>query len=226
MTIAAAEDWLVAVCKDTLGDAVTVLTGPGAWDGSYLEKLLTSLPAVVITWDGGTAADSTSLTLNATWTLYIITGWQGGDEATRRRAATKGAYVIFTALAVRLHKENMGQRQYTAAGTGGAVANIPDPEALDGFGHLIVVDITNEWSGEWDRVGVSIYALELQQNMPLLGVDSASFDDWLRTNMTIDIEGGEEFDPDAGDEIGVDGDATSADSTCRKVNGGRSPRSP
>ena len=207
MTIAAAEDWLKAVCEDQLGSAVTVTTGPGEWDGSYLKTLLTRLPAVVITWDGGTAVRSTSLTLDATWTLYIVTGWQGGDEATRRRAATKGAYVILTALASRLHNENMGQRQFTAAGTGAAVPNIPDLAALDGFGLLSVADITNEWSGEWDRVGVTIYSLELGQDMPLLGVDSEGFADWLRTNMTLDIEGGEEFDPDT-DEIGVDGDVT------------------
>ena len=199
MTIAAAEDWLVAVCKDTLGSAVAVTTGPGEWDGSYLKKLLTSLPAVVITWDGGTAAKSTSLTLDATWTLYIVTGWQGGDEATRRRAATKGAYVILTALASRLHTANMGDPQYTAAGTGGAVANIPDLGALDGFGLLSVADVTNEWSGEWDRVGVAVYSLELAQDMPLLGVDSEGFDDWLRAGVDIDL-------PDEGEDVDLEGD--------------------
>ena len=208
MTLAAAEDWLKAVCIDALGGAVPVITGPGEWDGSFVKKLLTDLPAVVATWDGGTAVDSTSLTLDASWTLYVITGWKGGDEASRRRAATTGAYAILTALAVRLHNTNMGERQYTAAGGGGAVPNIPALEDLDGFGHLTVADITNEWSGEWDRIGVTVYALELAQQMPLeLPVDE-NIADWLRTNLTIDIEGGDAFDPDT-DEIGVDGDVTS-----------------
>ena len=207
MTIAAAEDWLVAVVKDVVGSDVTVLSGPHDFDGSFLKNLLTSLPAVVITLDGGTAAASTSLTLDATWTLYVVAGWQGGDQASRRRAATKGAYAIVQALLVRLHNTNMGARQFSASGTGAAVPNIPDIEDLDGFGQIRITDFTNEGSGEWDRVGAAIYAIELQQNVPLeLPVD-ANLADWLRTNLTIDIEGGDEFDPDT-DEIGVDGDAT------------------
>ena len=136
MTIAAAEDWLVAVIKDVVGSEVSVVTGPHDWDGSFLKNLLTSLPAVVVTLDGGTALDSTSLTLDATWTLYVVAGWQGGDQATRRRAAIKGAYVIAQALLVRLHNTNMGERQFSASGTGAAVPNIPDLEDLEGFGRI------------------------------------------------------------------------------------------
>ena len=42
MTIAAAEDWLKAVCEDALGSGVTVTTGPHEWDGSFVKNLLTS----------------------------------------------------------------------------------------------------------------------------------------------------------------------------------------
>ena len=199
MTIAAAENWLVAVCEDVVGGAVTVTTGPGAWDGSYTKKLLSNLPAVVIAWDGGTASDSTSLTLDATWTLYVITGWGDGNEASRRRAAATGAYAILTALAVRLHNTNMGERQFSAAGTGQAVPDIPDLDALEGFGRLRVGDITNEWSGEWDRVGVSIYALEIDQQIPLeLPVDE-NLADWLRTHVDYDL-------PDVGEDVDLESD--------------------
>ena len=208
MTFAAAEDWLVAVIKDVVGPNVAVITGPHDWDGSFVKNLLTSLPAVVITLDGGTVADGTSVTLDATWTLYVVAGWGGGDQASRRRAATKGAYAIATALIVRLHNTNMGERQYSARGTGSAVPNIPDLDDLDGFGQIRIGDFTNEGSGEWERVGIALYSIELEQNVPLeLPVD-ANLADWLRTNATFDIPGGEEFDPDT-DEIGVDGDLTS-----------------
>ena len=208
MTIAAAEDWFVAVVKDVVGPDISVVTGPHEWDGSFLKNLLTSLPAVVITLDGGTAVASTSLTLDATWTLYVVAGWQGGDQASRRRAATKGAYVIVQALLVRLHNANMGARQFTETGGGGPVPNIPDLEDLEGFGRIRITDFTNEGSGEWERVGAAIYAVELEQQIPLeLPVDE-NLADWLRTNLTIDIEGGDEFKPDT-DEIGVDGDVTS-----------------
>ena len=191
MTIAAAEDWFVAVVKDVVGPDVSVVTGPHDWDGSFLKNLLTSLPAVVITLDGGTAADGTSLTLDATWTLYVVAGWQGGDQASRRRGATKGAYRIVQALLVRLHGTNMGERQFSATGTGAAVPNIPDLEDLEGFGRIRITDFTNEGSGEWERAGAAIYAVELEQQIPLeLPVDE-NLADWLRTNLTIDIEGGD-----------------------------------
>jgi len=206
MTIARAEDWLVAVCQDAAGATVTVTTAPHTWDGEYTKKLLGNLPAVVISWEGGSAQGSTSLTLDATWTVYVVTGWQGGDQSTRRRAATTGAYALLTALATRLHNESMGNVQYTA--TGSRVPNVPTPDELDGFGLLRVVDIANESDGELGYAGLAVYAIELQQNMPLLGPDSEGFDDWLRTNVTFDIPEGEEFDPDT-DEIGVDGDVPS-----------------
>ena len=208
MTIAAAEDWLKAVCEDALGPDVTVTTGPHDWDGSFVKNLITKLPAVVITWDGGTAGNSQSLVLDATWTLYVVTGWRGGDQASRRRAANTGAYAILTVLAVALHNTNMGERQYSRKGTGSLVPNIPSLDDLEGFGRLRVADITNEGSGEWDRVGVAIYALELSQDIPLELPFDTNLADWLRTNATFDIPEGDEFDPDA-DEIGVDGDLAS-----------------
>ena len=158
--------------------------------------------------DGGTAAAGTSLTLDATWTLYVVTGWKAGDQASRRRRATTGAYAILQVLLVRLHNTNMGERQYSAQGTGASVPNIPSLEDLEGFGRIRVTDFTNEGSSDWERVGVTIWSLELEQQIPLeLPVDE-NLADWLRTSLTIDIEGGDEFNPDI-DEIGVDGDATS-----------------
>ena len=199
MTIAAAEDWFVAVVKDVVGPDVSVVTGPHDWDGSFLKNLLTSLPAVVITLDGGTAADGTSLTLDATWTLYVVAGWQGGDQASRRRGATKGAYRIVQALLVRLHGTNMGARQFSATGTGAAVPNIPDLDALEGFGRIRVTDFTNEGSGEWERAGAAIYAVELAQQIPLeLPVD-ANLADWLRTHVDYDL-------PDVGEDVDLESD--------------------
>ena len=71
-----------------------------------------------------------------------------------------------------------------------------------------MASITNEGSGEWDRLGLAIFAVELEQQLPLeLPVDE-NLQDWLRTNATFDIPEGDEFDPDT-DEIGVDGDIPS-----------------
>ena len=199
MTIAAAEDWLVAVIKDALGEQVTVTTGPHEWDGSFVKSLLTRLPAVVTVFDGGAASPGTSLTLDATWTLYVVTGWKGGDQASRRREAITGAYAILQALLVRLHNTNMGARQYSAQGTGAAVPNIPALEDLEGFGHVRVVDFTNEGSGEWERTGVTIWAIELENNIPLeLPVDE-NLQDWLRAHVDFDL-------PDVGEDVDLESD--------------------
>ena len=207
MSIAKAEDWLKAVCEDALGSQIHVTTGPHEWDGSFLKHLLTQLPAVVIVWDGGAAQDGTSLTIDATWMLYVITGWKTGTQATRRREATTGAYAILTVLASRLHNENMGQRQYKADGSGQAVPNIPDLDELDGFGRIRVTDISNEGGGEWsERIGIAVYSMELEGNMPLLGPDSEGFDDYIRSRVSFDLpDVGEEFNPDT-DTYGEDGD--------------------
>ena len=45
--------------------------------------------------------------------------------------------------------------------------NIPDLEDLDGFGQIRITDFTNEGGGEWERVGVALYAIELSQDIPL-----------------------------------------------------------
>ena len=99
----------------------------------------------------------------------------------------------------------MGERQFTASGTGHAVDNIPALADLDGFGRLRLSKLTNEWSGEEDRIGIARYSVEFEQDVPLeLPVDE-SLSDWLRANISYDIEGGVEFDPES-DQFGVDGD--------------------
>ena len=61
------------------------------------------------------------------------------------------------------------------------------------------LDISNLWVGS---IAVSVeLPLELLEGDACYG----PLDDYLKTGLTIDIEGGHEFDPDA-DRIGVDGD--------------------
>ena len=105
MTIAKAEDWLIGMCRDVLGDGMKIVSVPGEWDGSFTHNLLDELPAVGIAFSGGEAKDGTSLTLDATWSLFVFVGWQGKDEQFRRRgdASTKGIYAIVSALAYWLH---------------------------------------------------------------------------------------------------------------------------
>ena len=192
MTIALAEDWLVARCKEELGADFNVDTGPGDWDGSYLKNLIRSLPAVRIVWDGGSARDSTSLSFDGTWTFYVVSGWAGQDQAHRRRAAAQGAYVILTALANRFHNAPMNDEN--------------DEPEVEGAGRMRVAEIANEWSGEWDRVGVAIYALVIEQELPLELPIDPNITDWLRTHVDYDLPGVGE-DVDAESDIGFVGNA-------------------
>lgn len=204
MTLSAAEDYLKAVIENTLGSHVTVLVGPHDFDGSFQKTLLNSLPAVVIVWDGGEAAEGTSLTLDATWTLYVVTGWRGEDYVKRRRDALYGGYLIFNHVASRVHNMSMGEaRQYAADGS-----RIANTDPIDGFGLIRVQSVMNESSGAEERMGLSIYTIELSQQMPLVGPEVDGFDDYLRTWASWDIPGGEEFEYGV-DTIGVDGDLTS-----------------
>ena len=204
MTLPLAEDWLKAVAADTLGSAVTVMFGSHDWDYEYLKRMAVDLPVVIIVWDGGSARDATSLTLDASWTLYVVNGWKGGTSDERRRAALTGAYAIMTLLASRLHNASMGEeRQYSADGS---VISGADP--IEGFGRLRVESVINENSGSDERIGVVVYAIELSQDMPLEGPETTGFDDWLRTAASFDIPEGDEFDIET-DTIGEDGDAAS-----------------
>ena len=80
MTIAKAEDWLIGMCRDVLGDGMKIVSVPGEWDGSFTHNLLDELPAVGIAFSGGEAKDGTSLTLDSTWTIYVFVGWQGKER--------------------------------------------------------------------------------------------------------------------------------------------------
>ena len=51
----------------------------------------------------------------------------------------------------------------------------------------------NEWSGEWDRVGVAIYSIVFDHQMPLeFEAAAGSLSDWLGGDVDIDL-------PDTGD---------------------------
>ena len=183
MTIAAAEDWLLAVIRDEMGSAVNVDTGPYDWSGEYLKKLIRDLPAVRVVWDGGTAADATSVSLAVTWTLYVVTGWQGENQEARRRAASNGAYVMLAALTNRLHNLNMADAQFSASGT-------RVTEAVEGAGRLRLSEIVNEGGSEWDRVGIAIYSIVLDHQMPLeFEAAAGTVDDWLGGDVDFDRPG-------------------------------------
>ena len=101
--IAVTEAELVKLAADCLS-TVDVQSGPGALDGGYIQRLLNNLPAARICFLGADTPEppSTDLTVDASWAALIFTGWQGGDERSRR-IGVDAAYAIISRLAPIYH---------------------------------------------------------------------------------------------------------------------------
>ena len=174
------EDALIALCEDCLEPRVDVGSGPGEFDGAYLKELIPSLPAVRVVWHGGTVADETALTLFGAWSIYVVTGWAGETQKERRRG-TGAAYAITETLAIAL--QNIKLKTPTGSTLGRAV----------------IEQINNLWSGQWDRVGVAVYDIVLEIDMPMdfRPVDlKSALDDWLRVGVGFDLDGDGDSDLD------------------------------
>ena len=177
---------------------VDVASGPFEWDGAYVTRLLSAAPAIRVVFRGAEEYDgdkTTELILAGQWAIYVVTGWNGKDQAARRLGAGAG-YDLLHRAAAALHSAILTE----ANGERLPIASVTGIEVLADS----ALDISNLW-----LAGISV-SVELP--LPLLETDACygPLDDYLRTRATFDIPGaGHDFDPDAGDEIGVDGDVTS-----------------
>ena len=65
---------------------VDVASGPHSFDGSYIQRLLSSTPAIRVVFTGAEpySDSTTSLSMAAKWSIIIITGWSGASEEARR----------------------------------------------------------------------------------------------------------------------------------------------
>ena len=194
------EDALVYACQACL-PGVDVASGPFEYDGSYIKKFVTQPPAARIIWAGGEAEDETEFTMGADFRVLVMVGWEGDDENSRRRKVG-GAYDVIIALMAALH--NLALKKVTRANAG-------DPWTVtdDTLTRLRVEAVGNLGDGEDDRMGLAIYEITLVCEIELKPADpyKGVAVDWLRVGTTIDLPNeGEGFDPDAGDEIGKDGD--------------------
>ena len=184
--IAEIEDALIALCDQCLGDTVDVASGPGSWDGDYLRNMVDDLPAVRVVWEGGAAKDETDMSLDATWTIYVVTGWMGGDQKSRRRGAGM-AYAMIETLCAALH--NLALHEM-------------NDSTLDALTRVRVDTVENRWTAEWDRVGAAIYGIVLDLEVPIDITEERykdALDDWLRAGVDFDL-------PDEGSDVDLEGD--------------------
>ena len=169
---------------------------PSEWDHGFLRRLIPSTPAVLLAFlsarPHADTASSTSLNLLAQWGAYCCIGWQGQSEKDRR-LAVDGGYDVVSRVAPILHNAIIEDP---------ARQRLPIP-AVVGIETLTdaSLDIGNLWVAE--------VLVEVELPLEIPEDCEGPLDAWLRTRATFDIPGGHEFDPDAGDEIGVDGDVTS-----------------
>lgn len=186
--IAETENQLVALLTECL-PGVDVASGPGQWDGAYLQTLLGSLPAVRVTFGGldNPTPSSSYLKADATWTIYIVTGWRGGNERERRLGPNMAYSIIQTVLPV-IHNRALADEN------GQTISRL----AIEGTENL--------WSGSWDTMGASIYSVQVASEIVLDPEDAglkSALADWLTAGISFDLPGeGTDPDPDRIGEVG------------------------
>ena len=196
--IALTDSALVRLLESCDFPGVLIQSAPHEWDAGFIQRFLTVTPAVLVAFIGaepyGDTKTSTTLDMVGKWAAYCIVGWNGADQKARRLGAGAGFDLMHRA----------------AAAIHGAILTEPNGERLpqstvEGLQVLTdsAIDLSNLWIGE---IAVSVdLPLELMPTDACYG----PLDDYLKTAATFDIPDGHEFDPDAGDEIGVDGDLAS-----------------
>ena len=173
MTIAKTEAALVKLAQDCL-PTVDVASGPGALDGGYLSRLLSSLPAVRIIFLGGDnpSPSSTALTVDGSWAVVVFTGWKGGDERSRR-IGVDAAYAILARLAAIFHSVLLKD------------------ETGEGISRIEVHEIENLWSSSWDLANVAVYSITLESDLILDIEDQdlkGALDDFRTAGVTFDVD--------------------------------------
>lgn len=170
-----AEDWLVAECNRLLGSVFrSIESGPGEWSDAYLQRVVSSAPAVRVAFLDGDGKDTSDLQLDGRWAIYVLTGWRGTDDRTRRRGDARqiGSYRAACLLGAWLHNRR-----------------IPD------VGGIRVRSMVNMWAGRLDRSALSLFGVTLDIPMTVpVPVDVAQFRSFLTAGVDWDIQGGGDVD--------------------------------
>ena len=194
MTQIAETDAAIRRLLETCGfPGVTVLSAPHEWDAGFIQRLLGDVPAILVSFLGGEPYDdtSTSLVLDVMgkWGVYVVTGWNGRDQAERRLGVGAGFDLMHRAAAV-LHTAQLADERGN---------RLPQVQ-VEGLGVETdsAIDISNLWVGS--------IAVFVELPLELLPTEDCygPLDDFLRIRATIDIPGGEPT-PDIAD-VGTEGD--------------------
>ena len=188
--IAATDGALIRLLEGCGFPGVDIASGPHEWDGGYVQRLLTSTPAIRVVFMGAepyTDTDkSTTLSMAGKWAAYVIVGWNGQNEKERRIGAGAGHDLLHrtaSALHSAILKDDNGDRLPIASVTG---LDVLADSALD---------LSNLW----------IAAVEISVELPLdlMPECTGPLDDFLRIRGALVLP-----DPAEDIEIAVDLDQT------------------
>ena len=164
MIIAAVDAALVRLLQDCgLPSAVSVESGPFEWSGAYVTALLDAAPAVRVCFMEADEYDdtrtATNLDMAGRWAVLVVTGWRGGDEASRR-LGTDAGYDLLARVTAAIHgaslKDENGQPLESDYGD-----RVPNPGVMR---MDVLTDAALEQTGLW--VGAVTVAQPLPLNLP------------------------------------------------------------
>lgn len=190
--IASTEAALVRLLEGCSFPNTTVQTCPHEWDGSFVQRLLSATPALLVSFLGGDEPDGekhTELNLDGRWSVYVVVGWNGKDQEARR-LGTAGGYDLLHRTAAALHRavltDENGDR-------------LPIVE-VDGIG--VEADSATDLANLW----IASVALTIELPLELVESDACygPLDDWLKVRATFDLPGGKPAP--AIEDVGTEGD--------------------
>ena len=176
--IAATEAALVRLLESCDFPNTTIQTCPHEWDSSFVQRLLSATPALLVSFIGGDEPDGekhTELNLDGRWSVYVVVGWNGKDQEARR-LGTAGGYDLLHRAAAALHHavliDQHGERLPIVG--------------VDGIG--VEADSATDLANLW----IASIALTIELPLPLEESDRCfgPLDDFLTWRGGIDIEGG------------------------------------
>ena len=150
--IAATDSALIRLLKGCGFPDVDIASGPHSWDGAYVQRLLTSAPAIRVVFLGAeeltNSRNSTTLSMAGKWAAYCIVGWNGKNEKERRLGAGAG-YDLLHRTASAVHSAILTEED-------GSRLPISSVTGLDVLADS-ALDLSNLWIG----------AVEISVELPL-----------------------------------------------------------
>ena len=173
MSISKIEAAMVALIDDCTPDGVSVASGPAEWSGLYTQRLLGELPAIRVVFLGGEVENSTYVSLDANFIVYVVVGWRGQDDDARRHGAGM-AYELLHNVIPLLHSCDL------------------EDEQGNRLSRLTVENVETLTDAPSDTMSLAVYAVTVVAQIPMDPDPVAlkqRLDDFLTMGHDLDLPG-------------------------------------